>query len=114
MRGTHVPTQGGPNPNPGPSILLYQYRTRWIKRFLAHDRATAIIARFKQQYQEEYEGIGGTQPTPTKEPHEQPRRPYQDRLVGHDFYDPEPDPADINEVAIYLAKPVRPVPNALA
>ncbi|EAQ91904.1 hypothetical protein CHGG_00139 [Chaetomium globosum CBS 148.51] len=95
-------------------ILLPSYRTRWIERFLAHDRATAIIARFKQQYQEEYEGIGGTQPTPTEEPHEQPRRPYQDRLVGHDFYYPKPDPADIDEVAIYLAEPVRPAPDALA
>jgi hypothetical protein len=92
-------------------ILLPAFRTRWIERFLTPERSAVIIAQFKQLYQEEYEGIAVAYQE-AGQPYRQPR-PHNEHLVTHDFYDPEPDPTYIDEVAVYLGEPVRPVPNAL-
>jgi len=91
-------------------ILHPGHRTKWIYRYLDHGRVDAILANFKRFYHEEYAGISvngiGVQQTAFSYPFSE--------LTGHDYYDPLPDPLNSDEVAIYLSKPVWPVPNIIS
>lgn len=98
-------------------ILHPGYRGRWIDRYLKPQVKSAALQAFRDLYDAEYKNYSPSEQQPSTSARPLPRDAHvlapHDSDAEDDFYDPEPDPLQRDEVEEYLNSPLNAVPNIL-